>query len=88
MLKLQEELLKQGRGFDFQSHGINAAGDNFYNFALYAAPGTKGSTYYIHGFDLDVITDTIKVLLMDEKDNSVKPLAPAMPIPAMPLPRG
>lgn len=64
MLKMLEKLLKQGRGFNLQSHGINPAGDDFYNFALYPT-SSKGSTYYYHSASLKDIVASLKEFMAE-----------------------
>ncbi len=87
IIKVIEKLLKEGRGFDFQSHG-ERCGEVFYNFALYPINGTKGSTHYIHGFDTDVIAKEVKELMSDGPLKTVPPMPKMKPLtPVMPLPR-
>ena len=95
MLKLIEQLLKEGRGFNLQSHGTSNGAD-FYNFALYPAPGTKGSSHYIHGHDLDEIVSKVRDVMSEspvltvetlrKAKESIPAFAPIPTMPMMPLP--
>ena len=73
MLKMIEKLLKQGRGYNMQSHGINPAGDDFYNFALYPL-NNKGSTFYVNSHTLEEIVEKLSEYMVEGNIIEVKTL--------------
>lgn len=73
LFKILEKLLKEGRGFDFQSH-TRMNGMDYYNFALYWAPGTasgKRKTIYYHSHTLKDMAAKMKDFA-NEKNNYVE----------------
>ena len=68
ILEIQRKLLKQGRGFDFQSHGVGVTGNNFYNFALYPINKSKGKTKYYHSKCLDDLVEKVEKYMINDID--------------------
>ena len=71
LLMMMAKLMKQGRGFNFQSHGI-MNGHDFFNFALYPLDKNKGHYYYFHHEDPLVIVEKLKEhMLTDDQAKEI-----------------
>lgn len=84
ILKIISDLLDNGQGFDFQSHGTRNDSE-FFNFALYTknhVPQKDRVTTYKHAYTLTELCDSIESVI-----RHAKPVAPVKKMP-MPLPPG
>lgn len=83
ILKIVEELLEEGRGFDLQSHG-EKNGDNFYNFALYSPPNTpvsKQKIIYKHSYTMKELADMMERILGNDEQPKYAPIPAPLPPP-------